>query len=99
MQFRIRTLLVIVTLLACALTLSSHSEPGRRVGLLLAIAGVWFGSGLVALSLRRIRFPVRLVRLACVLGSLLVTSLALSSTVLLTALVLTDQFQGTPGAP
>jgi hypothetical protein len=99
MQFRIRTLLVMVTLLAGALTLSSQSEPVRRVALLLAIAGVWFGSGLVTLSLRNIQIPIRWTRLIGVLTSLLVTAAALGSTVLVTAMVLTDLFHRTPGTP
>ena len=93
MQFRIKTLLVIVTILVFALAFSSYSSPSRRVWFLVTVAAVWISGGLTAQSLRTIGHPIRLHRFLLVLGSIVLTSLALSSAVLWMGLILYDRFQ------
>jgi hypothetical protein len=92
MQFRIRTLLVVVTILALMLAFSSGSEPSRRGGVLVAVCGVWMASGLTIQSLRGLTPALRLSRLALVCFSMLLVACALSATVCLTGLVLYDQW-------
>jgi len=93
MQFRIKTLLVIVTILVFTLAFSSFSSPGRRIGLLLAVAALWLTCGLTAQSLRSLVPPLQVHRVLLALASLTLAAVALSSTVLLMSLILHDRFQ------
>lgn len=92
MQFRIRTLLAVVTVLALALAVSGQSPPERRVGIVFAVCAVWLASGLTIQSLRRLASPVKAPRLVLVCLSLVLAACALGATVCLTGLMLLDQF-------
>lgn len=91
MQFRTRTLFVMMATLGVLLALTSRAPVPLRVGAGLSLLMTWLGIGLVSFSCRQLTAP----RLAPLLVGMLgigLTAIALSTGVVLTGVALESQF-------